>query len=291
VPWVEEGTGVCWRFFIGGSPDATGRSTSLLLVPPHSPLPSPCTPCWRSHPCWPQALHARCGVPAVAHFLCTSHFLRRAEGVVPSTPTRGPLPWSGRGTGAGTNVREALEPSPVSFGSWCSFSSGEAPMPRGGLPRCYSFPLTLPCLPPAFPAGRRPPLLAEGHPCPERPPNVAQPPCTPHPPRRAEGVVPSTPTRGQLPWSGRGTGAGTNVREALEPSPVSFEFSGDDSSGKPRCHGEVYLFATRFSLLAPAFPLHSMLAQPSLLAGGHPCPVRRFCRSALPLPIAPSPPR
>jgi hypothetical protein len=35
--------------------------------------------------------------------------------------------------------------------------------------------------------------------------------------------------------------------------------------GKPRCHREVYLFATR------SFPLHSLLAQPSLRAAGLPC--------------------
>jgi hypothetical protein len=109
---------------------------SLRPVPPHSPLPSPCTPCWRSHPCWPQAIPPGAGpVLTALHYRsalpCTPYPLRLAEGVVPSTSTRGQLPRSGRRKEGGTNARKALEPSPVPFEFSRDDASGEALMPRG----------------------------------------------------------------------------------------------------------------------------------------------------------------
>ena len=134
-------------------------------------------------------------------------------------------------------------------------------MPQGDLPLCYPFLLTLPCLLPAIHAcaaihaGRRPPLLAEGHPYPERPPTVAQPPCTPHPPRLAEGVVPSTPARGQ-PSAERTTEGGRDERPR---SPRTFScafcdplrsFSSGEASMLRGSSGPVFLSGDRLALAA-----------------------------------------
>jgi hypothetical protein len=48
--------------------------------------------------------------------------------------------------------------------------------------------------------------------------------------------------------------------------------------GKPRCHGGFHRCSPFLGAL-PCLSLRSLLAEPSLLAGGHPCPVRRFWRS------------
>ena len=65
--------------------------------------------------------------------------------------------------------------------------------------------------------------------------------------------------------------------------------------GKPRCHREVYLFATRSSLLSPASSLHSLLAQPSMPAEGLPCwpqghPCERRPSALRSAPSVPKPP-
>ena len=163
--------------------------------------------------------------------------------------------WSNRGVGLG--LWAALGKSWGRLGSRGRrgvagvSSSGEAPRPQEGLPLCDPFLLTLPCLLPCDPCWPQPPLRAEGHPCSAPRSCRSAPPCTSHPLRGAEGVVPSTPTRGQLPRSGRGKEAGANVREALEPSPVPFEFSRDDSSGEAPIPQEV----SSLLLVPPHSPL------------------------------------
>jgi hypothetical protein len=129
---------------------------------------------------------------------------------------------------AGTNTREALKPSPVPFESSRDDSSGEAPMLQRGLHLCL-----LPALPAcaAIHAGQRPPLLAAGHPCPACPSLVALPPCTSHLFRGAEGLVPSTTTRLDLPRSGHGEEAETSARDPGK-LPLSFDPLGNFSSGE-----------------------------------------------------------
>lgn len=186
--------------------DATGRSTSLLLVTPRSPRRSLLA---EGHPC-PASL------PLVAHSLAL-RTLSASTGVSfpPLLPDR-----TFRGADDGRRLSRApATPAhfPLSFNPLRNFSSGEAPMPQGGLPACLPSLPTLPCLPPlaihageAIPIGRRPTLH-------HMPSFRSAPFFTPHPLRGAEGVVPSAGPRlggrflRSIPPKGRNP-LGVNVR-------------------------------------------------------------------------------
>jgi hypothetical protein len=164
----------------------------------------------------------------------------------------------------------------------------------------------------------KPSLLAAGHPCLAAagalltaPHHRSALPCTPHPPRLAEGVVPSTTNRSRNPRSGRRKEGGTNARKALEPFPVPFEFSRDDSSGEaPMPQGGVErcdpFLLTQPSLLpalpagaaihaGPRPPMQAQALRSAILTfrdrpskTSAPSPPRRGCRFLHPYPIASS---
>jgi hypothetical protein len=217
--------------------------------------------------------------PLVAHPPRTPHLPGVAEGVVPSTTTRRQAPRSGRRKEAETSARDSRS-TPWHRGFPDESNALSPPHPQGPPHRARPDATTND----AFPLRSllaKPPMLAAGHPCDERPPLVAHPPWTPHRPRVAEGVVPSTTTRGQRPRSGRRKEAETSARgfrttpdetNAHEPYPPPRP----SSSGKARCHNQ-------------CLPLRSMLAKPSMLAEGHPCVRVPSARSAPPLDSAPSP--
>jgi hypothetical protein len=189
APWIEGGAGVGGRIFLGGSPDAAGgfhRCSPFLGALPYLPLAlhaGEATPAGRrpsllalGHPCKrrPSALRSS---PSVTDPPKPSHFSRLAEGVVPSTTTRGPFPRCGRRQEPQRTPVTPRKLPPAFRDPLRRFSLGEAPMQRGAR-HCQPFLFTLVCLPPAgeaIPAGRRPPLLAAGPPCPAGPSPVAHP--------------------------------------------------------------------------------------------------------------------
>ena len=150
---------------------------------------------------------------------------------------------------------------------------GGSPDAAGGFHRCSPFLGALPCLPLALhageatPAGRRPSMLALGHPCKRRPSalrsssSVTDPLKPSHPPRLAAGVVPSTSTRSHLLRSRR--------RQEPQRTPVTPRKlpPGFRDPLRRFSLGEAPMLRGAPSL--PTVPLHSRLSSPCWRS--HPC--------------------